>query len=81
MLTFSKTLVSSAQIDVTPNYRPSSCNSSFRQLVPALVHTQPLGMLSSEIHLVYTMVGYTNNAIDVGCTTIGNKGFTALIAG
>ena len=26
-------------------------------------------------------VGYTNNAIDVGCTTIGNKGFTALIAG
>ena len=37
--TFSKTRVSLAQIDVTPNYRPSSCNSSFRQLVPALTIT------------------------------------------
>ena len=44
------------------------------------VHTQTLGMLA-YIDFVYTTAGYTNNAIDVGCTTIGNKGFTALIAG
>ena len=37
MVMFSKTRVSLAQIDVTPNYRPSSYNSSFSQLVPALV--------------------------------------------
>ena len=36
ILTFSKTQVSLAQIDL-PNYRPSSYNSSFSQLVPALV--------------------------------------------
>ena len=39
ILMFSKTRVSLAQIDVTPNYRPSSYNSSFRQLVPALIFT------------------------------------------
>ena len=37
--TFSKTRVSLAPIDVTPNYRPSSCNSSLRKLVPALALT------------------------------------------
>ena len=36
MYVYKKTRVSLAPIDVTPNYRPSSCNSSFRQLVPAL---------------------------------------------
>ena len=39
VLTFSKTRVSIAQIDVSPNYRPSSCNSSFRKLVPALMQS------------------------------------------
>ena len=34
-----KTRVSLVQINVTPNYRPSSYNSSFSQLIPALVHT------------------------------------------
>ena len=33
----SKTRVSLAQIDVTLNYRPSSYNSKFSQLVPALL--------------------------------------------
>ena len=37
ILTFSKIRVSLPQIDVTPNYHPSSYNSSFSQLVPALV--------------------------------------------
>ena len=31
--------------------------------------------------LVYTTIGYAKNAIDLGCTTIGNIGFTALSAG
>ena len=37
ILTISKTRVSLAQIDVTPNYRPSSYSPSFSQLVPALL--------------------------------------------
>ena len=37
ILLLSKTQVSLAQIEFTPNYRPSSHNSSFSQLVPALV--------------------------------------------
>ena len=45
ILTFSKTRVSLSQIDVTPNYCPSSFNSSFSQLVPALVRIEdPLGL-------------------------------------
>ena len=47
----------------------------------SLLQYTAVGYTSSDIHLVYTMVGYTNNAVDVGCTTIGNKGFIALIVG
>ena len=47
ILTFTKTQVSLEQIDVTPNYRPSSYNSSFSQLVPALVVT---GLLQTSAY-------------------------------
>ena len=49
LLTFSKTRVSIAQIDVSPNYRPLSCNSSFRQLVPALVLSSIAQMLNYSL--------------------------------
>ena len=52
----------------------------YARLISLLAYTT-VGYTSSEIHHVYTTVGYTNNAIDLGCTSIGNKGFTALIAG
>ena len=54
--TFSKTRVSLAPIDVTPNYRPSSCNSSLRQLVPALLNI-----------LEFFMGGPQNTLDDAGC--------------
>ena len=50
MVTFSKTRVSLAQIDVTPNYRPSS----FSQIVPALVTgIALLQVFAVEVYIIW----------------------------